>query len=460
MRRDSSGILLSELAHVIASLQRLVGRTPGSFFSSTPWSLVMEVGRDLVLMEVWPTPRLHTIKRRPPAPKRPLSFQGLLRARCEGPILAFTHHDGDRAFTLRFATGSLVVRLYGRGGGMWWMEESGAVAASDGPCEPELDPPPPMLPDATAPRFAPLEGEAWDEAAGRWFGAVVAANELADLRAHVLQRVDRRRAQLRRLVKNLEGDLEAALGAPELRADADCLAAELGRIRRGTSRLEVPDIHRGEGTRTLSLDPARSPAETLSRMYAKAGRLERAQDEIITRIQVAETEEAHLGAARQTAAAATTDQLRRLIRELKLPEPQPPKPVAKTARAPWTTWTDGDHHTVLVGRDAPGNHRLVFRQARGRDLWIHLRDRPSAHVVIPVDRKGPPPEHVVAFGVELALRSARIPEGQSEDLRVARVADLRAVPDGAPGEVSVTRERVVRASPQPRAFPQWIRQDA
>lgn len=420
----------------------------------------MEFGREFLLMEVWPTPRLHTMKRRPAAPKRPLSFQGLLRARCAGPILAFTHHEGDRSFTIRFATGELVVRLYGRGGGIWWVEDGEAVAASDGPCEPALEPAPPMPPDAAPPRFVPSAGEEWDRAAELWFGAVVAANELADLRAHVLQRVDRRRSQLRRLVKNLETDLEAALGAPELRANADCLAAELGRIRRGASRVEVPDIHRGEGTRTISLDPSRSPAETLSRMYAKAGRLERAQDEIITRIQVAESEEHLLGAARETAAEASVEELRKLIRELKLPEPQPPKPAARTARAPWTTWTDGENHTVLVGRDAPGNHKLVFRQARGRDLWIHLRDRPSAHVVIPVDRKGPPPEHVVAFGVELALRSARIPEGQSEDLRLARVADLRAVPDGAPGEVSVTRERVVRASPKPRGFPQWIRQDA
>jgi predicted ribosome quality control (RQC) complex YloA/Tae2 family protein len=342
---------------------------------------------------------------------------------------------------------------------MWWVEEGGAVAASDGPCDPELEPPPPTPPHLTAPRFTPSGEETWDQAAERWFSAAVAADELAELRGHVLQRVDRRRAQLRRLMKNLEGDLEAALGAPELRADADCLAAELARIRRGTQRVEVPDIHRGEGTRTISLDPTRAPAETLSRMYAKAGRLERAQDEIIVRIQVAEDEDRRLGAARQTAPTAALAELRGLIRELKLPDLQSPKPVQRSARAPWTTWTDGDHHTVLVGRDAPGNHRLVFRQARGRDLWIHLRDRPSAHVVIPVDRKGPPPDEVVAFGVELALRSARIPAGQSEDLRIARVADLRAVPDGAPGEVSVTRERVVRAAPQPRAFPQWVRQD-
>ena len=39
---------------------------------------------------------------------------------------------------------------------------------------------------------------------------------------------------------------------------------------------------------------------------------------------------------------------------------------------------------ILVGRGADRNDELTFKVARGNDLWLHTRDVPGAHVVVPL----------------------------------------------------------------------------
>ncbi len=43
-----------------------------------------------------------------------------------------------------------------------------------------------------------------------------------------------------------------------------------------------------------------------------------------------------------------------------------------------------DGFPILVGKSRDENLELTFRIARGNDLWMHVRGRPGAHVVIPV----------------------------------------------------------------------------
>jgi predicted ribosome quality control (RQC) complex YloA/Tae2 family protein len=42
---------------------------------------------------------------------------------------------------------------------------------------------------------------------------------------------------------------------------------------------------------------------------------------------------------------------------------------------------------ILVGRSKDENLELTFKFARGNDLWMHVRGKPSAHVVIPLREK-------------------------------------------------------------------------
>jgi len=52
-----------------------------------------------------------------------------------------------------------------------------------------------------------------------------------------------------------------------------------------------------------------------------------------------------------------------------------------------TFWIEG--YKVQLGKNERGNVNLL-KKARARDIWLHLRDRPSTHVVITTDKQKVP----------------------------------------------------------------------
>jgi predicted ribosome quality control (RQC) complex YloA/Tae2 family protein len=55
----------------------------------------------------------------------------------------------------------------------------------------------------------------------------------------------------------------------------------------------------------------------------------------------------------------------------------------------WTgkTFLSREGLPILVGRSKDENLELTFKFARGNDIWMHVRGKPSAHVVIPLREK-------------------------------------------------------------------------
>jgi len=70
-----------------------------------------------------------------------------------------------------------------------------------------------------------------------------------------------------------------------------------------------------------------------------------------------------------------------------------------------------------LGRSATENDEL-FRQAKDRDLWFHVRGQAGAHVWVPRGQPGfgakdAAPEHILKYGCQLALYNSRASESGS-----------------------------------------------
>lgn len=456
MADDDAGILLSELRHVVADLQRVVGRPVSEVWVPTPTSVVLDLGRDsLLYVASWPLPRLHTVERRPGNPSTPYSFQGLLRARLHGVVERLAIVGDDRVVELVVSGRTLHMRLFGRGGGIWLLEDGAVVASSEGPAPPDLPALPPAPPQDRPPRFEPVDGS-WDLGARAYLQALAAADGIARRRRAVRGHLTRELRKARQLVHHLQGDLARADDTDALRHRADCLAAALHTVPRGASEVEVPDLADPATTVRVALDPAQPASASLTRMYAKAGRLERAAEQILERLDAAERRVDTLAAARATVDDADPRALRELVRTWKVPEATGPRRAA-AAVAPWWTWTGPHGEQVWAGRHDTGNHALTFRRARGRDWWLHVRERPGAHVVIPVDKGQAPPLELLLAAAQVALASSRVAEGDTVDVQYTRVADLKAVKGGRPGQVIVERERVLHVTRDDAVLAGWTR---
>ena len=105
---------------------------------------------------------------------------------------------------------------------------------------------------------------------------------------------------------------------------------------------------------------------------------------------------------------------------------------------------------VLVGRNRRGNEYLSFHVARGKDIWMHARGKPGAHVLIQWRRGGPEPtEACWQFAANLAIFYSDSRMERKAEVTAAEVKHLLK-PRGAPmGALKVREElRVLMGRPE------------
>ncbi|MFK7927185.1 MAG: NFACT family protein [Myxococcota bacterium] len=446
----------TELMHVVESLQPLVGRSVANVWQPARDRVVLGLGdRLLLLVPRGPYARLHTVSSRPKNPANPFSFQGACRSMLRGPLTQLSKSSSDRVVDLDFGPLRLHLRLTGNSGGLWLVEGETVLAAFDGPA-PDALVPLSERPGGRAPRparFEPKPDEDWNSAARRWFSTKEFETRMRERRVLVQRRLRTKLERDRRLLSGLGRDLARADQVPQLRDKADALAAVLHTVPRGATEVVAAALDGSDRTWVVPLDPTKSAGDNLSRMYNKVRRLERAGDRILEHIDRVEKRIRTLDAALHVVDGADAA----LLRKLEQLAPRDRRREASPDTSPWHEWVGPNGERVLVGRNAAANRRLTFQRARGDDFWFHIRGRPGAHVLFPVQKgKTPNLETLLCVG-QICLAHAKVSEGEAADVQYTRARHVRSIKGAADGRVMVHEERVIRVVRDPTALAGWSR---
>jgi predicted ribosome quality control (RQC) complex YloA/Tae2 family protein len=448
-----------ELRHVVEDLASWAGGAVTGAWQPTRTTLVLGLGGGLLRFTPrGPLPRLHSVERRAANPPQPFSFQGAVRAHLMGRRLrAIDKHETDRVVDLRFGDADLHLRLTGRSGGLWLHRNGHVVASLGGPSPLHLPALPPGAPRPYPPRFTAAPGESWDLAARTFFESEEQRLLLATARRSTLRDLGRELDRNGRLVAALERDLDRARTAPDARARADALAAVLHTVPRGTSDVTVQDLTDPEITHALHLDPRISPAENMNRMYRRAGRLQRAEGRVVDQLERARARRGQLVTAYEAVPTSTLHGLRSVSA---LTPSASKRKGRQGGRSPsgHVTWRGPGDARVLVGKSGANNRRLTFQVARADDIWMHIRDRPGAHVVIPLNRGASAPLDLLLAAAQIALVHAKVPTGTTHDVQYTRARNVRSIPGEATGRVLVTSERVLHVTRDPGLLNGWTRE--
>jgi predicted ribosome quality control (RQC) complex YloA/Tae2 family protein len=257
------------------------------------------------------------------------------------------------------------------------------------------------------------------------------------------------------LLENLRDDLARAAKAPELRRRADLLAGSLHAVPRGARVYDAMDWETGT-TVSIELDPALPASAVMERLYKQAKRLDRVTKQVEHRIRVVDAELRRDRERLEKLDEVGADDMRAIVESL--PREKRGGAAAPSSR-PYVEWVGPAGERVLVGRNAAANRKLTFQVARGTDWWMHIRERPGAHLVLPMEaRDRTPPLQLLLAAAQIALVHAKLPAGEAAEVQYTRVRDVRAVP-GEVGRVTVANEKVLRVVRDPAALLGWTRDD-
>jgi len=426
--------------------------------------------------------RLHTVARPPQNPSPSHAFQGLLRKELQGALQALDCIEGDRVVVLKFSSRdgverSLVAELTGRHGNFFLLDENGSIQGSAKAPHSSTRPlhsgdrwtPPPRHDTPSTDRFAPLQGEERDEAVRSHYLEFERRQQLVHLQQRLRSMLNARRRKLTKTARKQENEAARGDGAAQLRREAELIQSAFHQLQKGMTELAVDDYYSDPPVRvSVSLDPKLSPGEQVEKRYQKAKRAERAGktaserlgltkaelvqvEELLSRVATAATE-----AELRTLEAELPAHLRRALGEGRQRSSTTSKRGGQGPRLPYISYRTAQGIELRVGRGARENDDLTFRHSRGNDVWLHVRGRPGAHVVI--CRPGPSPAlELLLLGAQLALAHSSIKEGAREEVAWTRVKEVHKPKGMTPGKVLVRQEKVLYVEAQRAALQELTR---
>lgn len=385
--------------------------------------------------------RLHLLDERPAGRgQTATAFCMLLRKLFVGARLESARSvEGERAAVLTFARvdgpRQLRVFLYGAAAHLDLVDENeNLLGRLGGRKNQPATPLPPLqsMADALPSRF---DNGAPSSAIAAYYQA---AEERARLDARLAQAraaIKRQLDRLRRLSDNLAQDIQHAQEATDLRRDADLIMAHLAEIPRGAHEVMLPDDFTDGTPCRIALNPAYAPRVYAARLYHEHKRLARGR--LVMEKRRHET--------LQT--IATLENKLSLLDEKNLPpDDKKSLPAARfrpRESLPYHVYFAANGDEIWVGRNARDNDQLTFHFAHGEDLWLHARDFPGSHVVVPRRHKTPLSEETLLDAATLALHHSNARGENQVDITYAFCKYIRKLTGGAPGQVTIARGKTL-----------------
>ena len=257
--------------------------------------------------------------------------------------------------------------------------------------------------------------------------------------------------RLRRKMAIQEQELEKTYDRERLRQLGDILTANIHRITKGQTTVEVEDFYDEDmKTITVTLSPLLSPQQNAAKYYKDYTRMKNAEKELTHQLELGEQELNYLESVLEELSRADTDaQLEEIKQELQSGgylRAESGKKRMKVAKSQPMRFESTDGYPIYVGRNNHQNEELTFKLARKDDIWLHASKVHGSHVIISCGGTTPP-DDTVTQAAQLAAYYAETGGGQNVAVDVTTVKQVKKAPGSKPGMVIYHTYKTVIANP-------------
>ena len=417
-------------------------------------------------------PRIYLIKRRTRDLKKEKQNPSKFVVDAEHALLGMWLADvskqpGERVVELRFErteTRFLVAQLTGKSSNLFLLDtERTIIGALRKPLDGEQS-----LgityssPDGTAGRK--LSGDSNDlvikhshqtlsESLDAYFQERDAESRFSKLTYQARRKNQKEQAKLRRLIKNLEIDIQQHGDPEKWKKYGDLLLTSRTSAQRKGGSIIVRDLF-DETAPIIEIeaDEKDSLSETAQKYFRKYTKAKSAASEIASRIEKVRAEieslEGEESEIEQAVQARDETFLSDYIGAAKDPETKRAKTrQSQSLLGGVRSFRSSDGFEILVGKKATDNDFVTFRIANSRDTWMHAADYPGSHVVVRnPDRKAIPQKTLI----EAAQLAAFYSQGKKQTKAAVNYTEKKFVykPKGAaPGLVRLASFKTILVEP-------------
>lgn len=244
------------------------------------------------------------------------------------------------------------------------------------------------------------------------------------------------RAQRRQAARKQE--LLESEGCEDLRVQGELVSANLHLIQRGQSSVTVMNYYTGE-EQLIPLDVRLTPAGNAQKYFKNYKRKITAAKMLATLLEQGEQEIEYLASVRYVLEQASTKaQLDEIYSELVAGgyiRARKSRQRQKQAKAePFLRYRASTGHLILVGRGNVQNDALTMKTARGKDVWLHVKDAPGSHTVVMSGGQDVPIQ-ALNEAAHVAVKHSSLNGGAKVAVDYTPVRNVKKPPGAKPGMV-------------------------
>ena len=257
--------------------------------------------------------------------------------------------------------------------------------------------------------------------------------------------------RLQRKLAIQEKELLATYDRERLRQLGDILTANIHRIQKGQTVVEVEDFYdENMATIQIPLSVTLSPQQNAAKFYKDYARMKTAEKELTRQMELGRQELHYLQSVLEELNRAESEQeleeIRQELQEGGYVRADAGKRKMKQKKLPPLRFESTDGYPIYVGRNNRQNEELTFKLARKDDLWLHAQKVHGSHVIISCGGTTPP-DNTITHAAQLAAYYAEIKGGQNLPVDVTPVKQVKKIPSGKPGMVIYHTYRTVYVNP-------------
>lgn len=371
---------------------------------------------------------------KPDSAKEPSTFVMVLRKHLLGQkIRKVEQLPNERIFLLHFESEhSLIVEVIPKRGNIILLEQWDG-SEKRGRCLGSFDqvslsagalyklPPSPESVKADARDFRELPGLRYNERVANFYWDRVGNSEFNAVKRVWRQAVRSQRKKMATAVENTKRDLEQAQEAELFQKRGKALVAKLYEL--GPKKLPKEKMIELDGL-VIPLDKTKTYSDNAEHFFKKSKKFERAVDELQGRTDNLQAKLDKLDEFLEKVETATSEEEleneRVAVEKLGViigdhREQGKEKKEGQGAK-PYLEVSSSDGFSILCGRNQEENRRVTFQEARGNDMWLHVKGMPGAHVVIKCQKNKTIPLSTLLEAAQITLYYSKIRKGKRAEV--------------------------------------------
>lgn len=250
-------------------------------------------------------------------------------------------------------------------------------------------------------------------------------------------------------LKKLSNELKATENADEYRIKGEVLTTYLYQIKRGMTKITLPNFYDNNKEITISLSNQLSPSQNAQKYFKKYQKLKNAVTFVNEQIELTKKEVAYLEEIQTQIELATPADLDDIKTELQQEgyikkKQQKKKRSSRVKINKPETFVASDGTEILVGKNNLQNEKLTLHTAKKTDIWLHAKNIPGSHVII---KSNNPSDETLFEAAMLAAYFSKFRSSANVPIDYVQVKNIHKPNGSKPGFVIYEGQKTLTVTP-------------